>query len=180
MRQPWNTENIKDKLYITSQLSDFICGLGYPAYYRETLHFSPDLLMVPLAIDAGIGEFCRTGGVLSPEYGINIRLKAVTTDLPLQIDKPISFGVHEFCMACDNCARSCPARAIPFGPPTDEIANISHNPGFKKWFMDAEKCLTFWAADKKKWTQCGGRCIPPCPWNQALKSGVPGPGGPIS
>jgi ferredoxin len=166
--------------YITSQLSDFICGLGYPAFYRETLHFNPELLMVPLAIDAGIGEFCRTGGVLSPEYGINIRLKAVTTDLPLQIDKPISFGVHEFCMACDNCARACPPRAIPFGPATDEIANISHNPGFKKWFMDAEKCLTFWAADKKKWTQCGGRCIPPCPWNQAPKSGVPSPGGTIS
>ena len=60
--------------------------------YRETLGYaSPELLMVPLAIDAGIGEFSRNGRCLSPEFGTNMRLKAVTTDLPLIADKPISF-----------------------------------------------------------------------------------------
>jgi ferredoxin len=153
---------------ITTQLSDFIRGLGYPAFYRETLGMDPDLLMVPLALDAGIGEFARTCGVLTPEYGIDIRLKAVTTDLPLAVDQPISFGAHEFCMACEICARSCPARAVPFGPPTDPPPKICHNPGFRKWFIDAEKCLTFWGTNRKKWTICGARCIAACPWNRPM------------
>lgn len=154
--------------FITTQLTDFIRGLGYDANYRETLGWNPEILMVPTAIDAGVGEFARNGRVLSPELGINMRLKSVTTDMPLQVDNPISFGVHEFCMVCENCANYCPARAIPFGPPTDIVPTIHNNPGFQKWYINAEKCLTFWAMNKKKWLSCGGRCIAVCPWNKPL------------
>ncbi len=154
--------------FITTQLADFICGLGYDAAYRETLGTNPEMLLVPIAIDAGIGEFARNGRVLSPEFGINMRLKLVTTDLPLEVDKPISFGVHEFCLVCENCAAYCPANAIPFGPPTDAPLNICNNPGFRKWYINAERCLTFWAVNKKKWASCGGRCISVCPWNKPL------------
>ena len=153
--------------YITTQLADFICGLGYPAQYRETLGWGPDMLVVPTAIDAGVGEFSRTCRVLSPEYGINMRLKPVTTDLPLEVDKPISFGVHEFCMACESCAEFCPSGAVPFGEPTDEIPSpIFNNPGYRKWYLRADRCLMFWAANRKKWFSCGGRCIAVCPWNK--------------
>ncbi|MFH1652104.1 MAG: reductive dehalogenase domain-containing protein [Chloroflexota bacterium] len=154
--------------FITTQLADFICGLGYDAAYRETLGEKTDMLMVPTAIDAGIGEFARNGRVLSPELGINMRLKAVTTDLPLEVDKPISFGVHDFCMACENCARYCPANAIPYGPPTDQPLDIYNNPGFRKWYVNAERCVTFWSMNKRKWSSCGGRCIAVCPWNKPL------------
>jgi reductive dehalogenase len=154
--------------FIATQLTDFIRSLGYDAMYRETLGWNPEILMVPLAIDAGIGEFSRKGRVLSPEFGTNMRLKAVTTDLPLEVDKPISFGVHEFCMVCENCASYCPAEANPFGPPTDPPASIHNNPGFRKWYVNAERCLTFWALNKKKWLSCGGRCIAVCPWNKPL------------
>jgi len=157
--------------YITTQMGDFISGMGYPAFYRETLGKNPDLLMVPIALDAGLGEFARTCGVLTPEFGIDIRLKAVTTDLPLAVDRPISFGAHDFCLTCEICAENCPPRAIPFGPPADPPANISHNPGFRKWSIDWEKCLTFWGINKKKWTQCGARCIAVCPWNKPQKLG---------
>jgi len=156
--------------FITTQLTDFIRGLGHDAAYRETQGWGPEMLMVPVAIDAGIGEFARKGRVLSPEFGTNMRLKAVTSDLPLEVDKPISFGAHEFCMACGNCAIHCPAEAIPFGPPTEAPPSIHHNPGFRKWFVDAERCLTFWAANKKKWLSCGGRCISVCPWNKPVVS----------
>ena len=97
-----------------------------------------------------------------------MRIKAVTTDLPLEVDKPISFGVYEFCMACENCATYCPANAIPFGLPTDVPLDIYNNPGFRKWYINAERCLTFWLSNKKKWTNCGGRCISVCPWSQPL------------
>ena len=62
--------------------------MGYDAMCRETrAGGGPELNMVPIALDAGIGEFCRTGRVLSPEYGNNMRIKAVTTELPLLKDK---------------------------------------------------------------------------------------------
>ena len=154
--------------FITTRLADFICGLGYDAAYRETLGHNPDMQVVPVALDAGIGEFARNGRVLSPEFGVNMRIKLVTTDMPLEVDKPISFGVHEFCMACENCAIYCPANAIPFGAPTDKPVDIYNNPGFKKWYVNAEKCLTFWSVNKKKWTSCGGRCISVCPWNKPV------------
>lgn len=162
------TEAYSRLKFIATQLTDFIRGLGYDAAYRETLGLNPEILMVPLAIDAGIGEFSRKGRVLSPEFGTNMRLKAVTTDMPLQVDKPISFGVHEFCMVCENCATYCPAKANPFGPPTDVVPAIHNNPGFRKWYVNAERCLTFWAVNKRKWMSCGGRCISVCPWNKPL------------
>ena len=152
--------------FITTQLADFICGLGYDAMYRETRGPKMEMNLVPMAIEAGIGEFARNGRVLSPEFGINMRLKAVTTDLPLVVDKPISFGVHDFCMACESCATFCPANAIPKGPPTDQPPTIHSNPGFRKWYIRADRCLMFWAARKKKWLTCGGRCIAVCPWNK--------------
>jgi reductive dehalogenase len=155
---------------ITTQLTDFIRGLGYDAMYRETRGGSdPELNMVPIALDAGVGEFCRTGRVLSPEYGNNMRLKAVTTDLPLVPDKPIAFGTHEFCMACESCAKFCPSGAVPKGAPSDEIPNPVHNnPGFRKWWINAEKCIIFWGMNKRKWPSCGGRCIAVCPWNKPM------------
>jgi reductive dehalogenase len=156
--------------FITTQMTDFIRGLGYDAMYRETLGHNPEMLVVPMAIDAGVGEFSRNGRVLSPEFGTNMRLKAVTTDLPLQVDRPISFGTHEFCMACENCAIYCPPHANPVGPPADQPINIHNNPGYRKWYVNAEKCLLFWGVNKKKWMSCGGRCLAVCPWNKELTS----------
>lgn len=163
-----STEAYSRLKFIATQLTDFIRGLGYDAMYRETLGWNPEILMVPLAIDAGIGEFSRKGWFLSPEFGTNMRLKGVTTDLPLKVDKPISFGIHEFCMVCENCAIYCPAEANPFGPPTDVPPTMHNNPGFRKWYVNAERCLTFWGVNKKKWLSCGGRCISACPWNKPL------------
>jgi reductive dehalogenase len=160
------TDTYSHLKFITTQLADFIRGLGYDAAYRETLGWNPEMLMVPVAIDAGVGEFARNGRVLSPEFGINMRTKPVTTDLPLAVDEPISFGTHEFCVACEHCATYCPIKAIPFGEPTDTPPSIHNNPGFRKWWVRADKCLTFWAMDKKRTVSCGGRCISVCPWNK--------------
>jgi len=159
------TANTYSRLkFITTQLADFICNLGYDAAYRETLGMAPDILMVPLAIDAGVGEFARTGNCLSPELGVNMRMKAVTTNMPLEVDRPISFGVHDFCMACENCADYCPAGAIPHGAPTEKTVDIYNNPGFSKWYTNAERCFNFWAFDKTKWSSCSGMCLAVCPW----------------
>jgi epoxyqueuosine reductase len=154
--------------FITTQLADFISGLGFDATYRETLGTNPELLVVPIAIDAGVGEFARTGHCLSPEFGVNMRIKVVTTDMRLQTDKPVSFGVHDFCMVCENCAKFCPGNAIPYGPPSEGIVGIYNSPGIAKWNLNAERCLTMWNSDKRKWTSCGGKCLSVCPWNKAI------------
>ena len=154
--------------FITTRLADFIRGLGYEANSSDVTGSNTELLLVPMAIDAGIGEYSRSGIVLSPEFGPNMRIQPVTTDLPLEVDKPVSFGVEEFCLVCEECALYCPAQAIPFGSSTGVPPGEHNNPGYLKWYLNAERCLTFWAANKKRWTDCGGRCFVVCPWNKPV------------
>jgi ferredoxin len=72
-------------------------------------------------------------------------------------------------MACESCAKYCPSGAIPKGEPSEKIPNPVHNnPGFCKWWIDAEKCIIFWGMNKRKWPSCGGRCIAVCPWNKPM------------
>ena len=159
--------------FIATQVTDFIRGLGYNAdcgpNFRDSKTHVMEIMMVPTAIDAGVGEFCRNGKVLSPEFGNNMRMMQVTTDLPLDVDKPVSFGVHEFCMSCEICAELCPAKAIPYGPPSDAVPGVHNNPGYRKWYVDHERCLIFWGVNKKKWTSCAGRCLAVCPWSKPIR-----------
>ena len=81
----------------------------------------------------------------------------VTTDLPLVPDKPIDFGLQDFCSKCRKCARECPAQAIPFGD------KVLYN-GYETWKPDVEKC-TKYRVTNLKGSACG-RCMKMCPWNK--------------
>lgn len=119
-------------------------------------------LSVPQAIDAGLGEAGRHGLLITPKYGPRVRLAKVITDMPMAYDKPIRFGVSEFCEVCGKCAETCPTKAIPFGPKTSEAINVSNNPGVKKWVLDGEACYIGWNI-----TGSGcGNCIRVCPFNK--------------
>ena len=74
---------------IFSILAEFIRILGYKAIPMG----NDTSLSIPLAIDAGLGELGRHGLLITPEYGPCVRLCKVFTDLPLEPDKPIQFGV---------------------------------------------------------------------------------------
>lgn len=149
-----------------SSLSEFIRGLGFNAIPSS----NDTALNVPLAIDAGIGEDARHGGCLmSPEYGPRLRLAKVITDLPLTVDKPITFGVHGFCEECGKCAKLCPAKAISHGPRTYgeekndvDAPNISESRGPLRWINNQERCRAYFASGG---TNCGV-CIRVCPWNK--------------
>jgi len=149
-----------------SSLSEFIRGLGFNAIPSS----NDTALNVPLALDAGIGEDGRHGGCLiSPEYGPRLRLAKVITDLPLTIDKPITFDVHGFCEECGKCAKLCPAQAIPHGPRTYgeekndvDAPNISESRGPLRWINNQERCRAYFAS---RGTNCGV-CIRVCPWNK--------------
>ena len=147
------------KMAITGgSLAQFIRGLGYNAIPCG----NNTGISVPQAIDAGLGEQGRNGILITPKYGPRVRLAKVITDLPLATDKPIKFGVEEFCEICGKCADLCPTQAISHGEKTTEAINMSNNPGAKKWVIDGEKCYFSWHANG---SGCG-LCVRVCPFNK--------------
>ena len=139
-------------------LAQFIRDLGYKAIPSG----NDTACSIPIAIDAGLGELARNGFLITPEFGPRVRLCKVFTDLPLLSDKPIEFGVWDFCHKCQKCADHCPSRAIMYGKPTQEINNISNREGLLRWPVNAEKCLRFWEANG---ADCAN-CIRVCPFNK--------------
>lgn len=140
-------------------LAEFIRSLGYNALPVG----NQTAASVPIAIDAGLGELGRNGVLITPKYGPRVRLAKVFTDMPLEIDAPISFGVTQFCDVCGKCAENCPSGAISKEGRTFEANNISNNPGVKKWPLNAEKCYSYWMT--LGYLDCG-QCIRSCPFNK--------------
>lgn len=139
-------------------LAQYIRGLGYQAIPCG----NDTACSIPIAIDAGLGELARNGLLITPEFGPRVRLCKVFTDLPLVPDKPIEFGVWDFCHRCQKCAEVCSSQAIMRGEPTEKTNNISNREGLLRWPINAEKCLAFWVANG---TDCSN-CIRVCPFNK--------------
>lgn len=128
------------RMAVTSTtLAEFIRALGYRAIPAG----NGVGLSIPIAIDAGLGEHGRLGLLVTPKYGPRVRLAKVITDMPLVPDRPISFGVKEFCEACMLCADDCPSGSVPKGRPTWEGDSISNNPGVYKWYIKPESCYDY-------------------------------------
>lgn len=145
-------------LNCANTLAQFITNLGFNAIAS----LNDTALNIPMAIEAGLGEYGRHGLLITPEFGPNIRIAKVFTDLPLLIDQPIEFGVKQFCEICKKCADNCPVRAIPKDKPQSEPPNVSSMKGIKKWTVNAEKCFKFWVGMN---TDCA-ICIRVCPYNK--------------
>lgn len=135
------------------QLARFIRALGWPARAHHLRNYL--VMLVPVAVDAGIGELARTGYVVSRSLGANFRLSCVTTDMPLEQDKPVDIGMQDFCAKCRKCATNCPAQAIAFGDKTTVR-------GVRKWKLDEEACLLYWG---RIGYTCG-ICQTVCPWTK--------------
>ncbi|MFN2201665.1 MAG: reductive dehalogenase [Caldilineaceae bacterium] len=139
-------------------LAQHIRHLGYQAIPS----LNDTALSIPLAIQAGLGEYGRNGMLITKEYGPRLRLGKIFTDLPLEADRPIHFGVREFCEVCERCSDACPVKALPHGPASDKALNISTITGVRKWSVDGERCFSFWASQN---TDCS-ICIRVCPYNK--------------
>ena len=142
-----------DGAWVSVQLAQYIRALGYSARAHHLYNYQ--VLVVPVAVDCGLGELSRAGFLLTRELGLGLRLAAVTTDLPLAHDKAVDIGVQSFCQACEICAENCPIGAIPTGD------KVTFN-GLKKWKLDEEKCYRYWQAVGK---DCG-LCMTTCPWTK--------------
>jgi ferredoxin len=138
---------------ISTLLAAYIRGLGYPARAHVLANYQ--VLCVPIAIDAGMGELGRHGLMITKELGSCLKLATVTTDLPLIYDPPVDIGVEEFCEDCKLCAESCPSGAITQG----ERRVVR---GVEKWCINAEACYSVW---NETGTDCGV-CLASCPWTK--------------
>ena len=153
---PTVAETIKNYLKIatiTVALGNYLRFLGYSARANTVENYQ--VLAVPIAVDAGLGELGRNGVLITEEYGNAVKLGVVTTDMPLVHDQPVDIGADEFCRDCKLCARYCPIGAIPEG---DKVVVR----GVRKWKINDGACYGFW---RRAGTDCGV-CLSVCPWSR--------------
>jgi len=132
-----------------------IRNLGYSAKAHTVL--DGEVLQPPLLLLSGLGEVSRIGEViLNPYLGPRLKSGVVTTDMPMAHDRPIDFGLQNFCENCNKCARECPSGAITAGP------KLMFN-GYEIWKSDSQKCATY-RITMQGGAMCG-RCMKTCPWN---------------
>jgi len=137
-------------------LAEYIRKLGFRARAHHAMNYQ--VLVPPILLWAGLGEMSRMGDVvLNPFLGPRFKAAVVTTDMPLAIDRPIDFGLQEFCTHCKKCARECPGGAISHGE------KVMHN-GYEKWPLDVQKCTSMRVGNPYG-SGCG-TCIKVCPWNK--------------
>lgn len=137
---------------IAIRLAEEIRDMGWPARAYGNPN-STDILLIPLAVRAGLGELGKHGSLIGVEHGSNFRLAAVLTDLPLSLDAPVDIGVDDVCRLCRRCALDCPPRAI-----YEEKQWVR---GRQKWYVDFDKCIPYFVKT------CGcAICIEVCPWSE--------------
>lgn len=148
---------------IAGVMADTLRDLGFAA--RPQTNLDSDVLHIPLVLWAGLGELARIGElVLNPFVGPRFKSVVLTTDLPLEVDRPIDFGLQYFCNNCLKCARECPCDAIPYG------GKVMFN-GYEIWKPDVERC-TRYRLTNVKGSACG-RCMKTCPLNKVISADGP-------
>ena len=135
---------------IVIDIAKRIRGMGWRARaYCE----SADILHIPIAIRAGVGELGKHGSLITREAGSEVRLATVLTDIPMALDEPVDLGVEDLCAGCQRCTIDCPVDAI-----TDKKQMVR---GVEKWYVDFDKCVPFFSE-----TYGCGICIHVCPFSK--------------
>jgi epoxyqueuosine reductase len=139
----------------TEQVAAYLRQLGFDA--EPTVMDRYLTVMPQLILEAGLGEVCRMGIVLNPFLGCNFKAAAVLTNMELEVDEPIDFGLQEYCRSCTICADHCPNRALTKGSQT-----IYH--GYSTWLQNMETCGKMHIQNVEGCV-CG-RCTKVCPWHR--------------
>ncbi len=143
--------------FTASAMAKYIQSQGFEAKDNHLLDYQ--VIVPPLLELAGIGEMGRYGIVINPSMGSRFKASVVLTNMPMAIDKPIKFGVQEFCKVCKKCAKECPSQAI-----AHDDEKIIHN-GYKKYGFDYASCSKFRLSNPHG-SSCGN-CIKVCPFNKS-------------
>ena len=137
---------------IAIELGEHVRDLGWPARAYGNPN-STDILHIPLAVRAGLGQLGKHGSLISKEHGSNVRLATLVTDLPLATDGEVDIGVDDLCLTCRRCVLDCPPEAI-----SDEKQLVR---GQEKWYVDFDKCVPYFTK-----THGCAICIQVCPWSE--------------
>ncbi len=108
---------------------------------------------IPVMWQCGFGELGKHGSLIHPELGASFRPSFVTTDLPVEHDAPMAFGVQERCAVCRVCINNCPGDAIP----DDYVVDM----GVKRWLTDVARCYPY---SRLRAEYCH-LCVDTCPFN---------------
>ena len=129
-------------------LADYIRSLGYHAQ----IHNSSDAAsaVIPMFVEAGMGQQGAMGYLLSPHFGSRHRLQMIITDAIVSYDKPVDYGIHNFCSICQVCVNRCPGRAL--------MRDKVWWRGVEKFKMIAKRCRPVMA----RYAACG-ICMKVCP-----------------
>ncbi|MEM8532484.1 MAG: 4Fe-4S dicluster domain-containing protein [Chloroflexota bacterium] len=139
---------------VAVDLSERIRAAGHDARACTNLGDGASVvLQVPLAIEAGLGQLGKHGSLITKDFGSNVRLATVLTNLPLEIDQPEDIGVDDFCATCQICVTNCPPHAI-FD--TKQMVR-----GEEKWYVNFDRCAPYFSEQ----SSCG-ICIEVCPWSE--------------
>ncbi len=115
-------------------LANWLRRQGYDAFpYGGPMAGS--FVLIPPAIQAGLGELGKHGSMIHRKFGSNFRLACVLTDAPLLADAPEAFGADDFCLHCRVCSDACPPAAIL---PEKTLVR-----GETRWYVDFDKCLPY-------------------------------------
>ncbi|QNT75906.1 twin-arginine translocation signal domain-containing protein [Dehalogenimonas etheniformans] len=139
-----------DQDVFAKYMESTIRGLGYEAY--GMIIADEDCCETPFAVRAGLAEAGRIGLAIAP-WGAGLRTVIVVTNAPLMPDKPIDFGLLEFCKVCGRCSKNCVAQVIG----NDAEPTLIN--GSYKWEYDGLKCM-------QQRTSYGCQfCVSVCPWS---------------
>ena len=143
---------------IAGTMGEMLRTMGF--HSRSQTNADSEVVHIPLVMWAGLGELSRIGElVLNPFIGPRMKTVILTTNFPLEIDKPIDFGLQYFCGNCLKCARECPCDAISWGD------KVMFN-GYEIWKPDSERC-TRYRLTNQRGLACG-RCMKTCPLNKVV------------
>lgn len=155
MYDPCSHQAYNELGLITETVSEYLRLQGWDTQVNNV--FCNAGPVTPLILAAGLGEGSRLGIALNPFFGANMKGAAVYTDLPMEADKPIDFGLQDYCANCHICYDACRSKAICKGEKT------LHN-GYVTWVLDRERCSAF-EGHQVYGAGCG-RCTRVCPWNR--------------
>jgi formate hydrogenlyase subunit 6/NADH:ubiquinone oxidoreductase subunit I len=139
-------------VHTAKQLASWLRVRGHDAFpYGGPMAGS--FVLIPAAIEAGLGELGKHGSLINPELGANFRLACILTDVPLVADRPVKSGIDDFCASCRLCTDACPPDAIV---PDKQLVR-----GERRWYVDFDKCLPYFNENMG----CG-ICLTVCPFSR--------------
>jgi ferredoxin len=95
---------------IAQEMTALIHELGYSTQVNgPAISYGP---MIPLFVNAGLGQLGANGIIMSPHIGPWTRLQVIMTDAKVTYTEPVDYGIHAFCQICQVCTNRCPGRAI--------------------------------------------------------------------